>query len=102
MLGHNMIPYTVGYLDCVTQSDIPSLALADREIAKKMIESKLVLDPLGYGKPLRYSLLNHRRLKVTGVCCIIYRIVPEERRIVVVSIHRLRSNEKEEALQNAA
>ena len=51
---------------------------------KKAIEERLTVDPIGFGRPLRYSLKGHRRLRV-----VIYRIIPENKTVLIVAIkHR--------------
>ena len=54
-----------------------------REIIRKAIEKKLTVDPITFGKPLKYSLKGHRRLRV-GDYRIIYRI--DEDRIIVIIV----------------
>lgn len=47
-----------------------------------------MIDPIGFGKPLRYSLKGHRRLRVSDYR-IVYRIDPDANTVVIVSIkHR--------------
>ena len=50
--------------------DIKRLSKADAKIIKSSIESKLAIDPIEYGKPLRHSLKGMRRLRVGS-----YRVV---------------------------
>jgi mRNA-degrading endonuclease RelE of RelBE toxin-antitoxin system len=55
---------------------------------KKAIEERLMQDPLRFGKPLRFSLKGHRRLRV-GDYRVLYRIEPESSSVLVVAIkHR--------------
>lgn len=61
------------YLDVVVREDIPLLPKTMRARIKKAIEDRLGVDPVGFGKPLRYSLKGHRRLRV-GDYRIVYRI----------------------------
>ena len=61
------------YSDIVVKEDIPALQDPQRTQIKKAIEDRLTVDPIGFGKPLRYSLAGHRRLRV-GDYRIIYRI----------------------------
>lgn len=45
-------------------------------------------DPIGFGKPLRYSLKGHRRLRVSDYR-IVYRIEAETNTVVIIAIkHR--------------
>ena len=64
--------YQIEYLDSVVKEDIPNLPKTVRETIKRAIEERLMIDPLGFGKPLRYSFKGHRRLRV-GDYRIVYR-----------------------------
>ena len=80
--------YQVVYLDSVVKKDIPGLGKSDRENIKRAIERKLMVDPVGFGKPLQYSLKGCRRLRVRAYR-VIFRIEPETMTVVVVKIgHR--------------
>lgn len=80
--------YIIKYLDVVVKEDIPSLQLPIRAMIKRAIEERLMIDPIGFGKPLRYSLKGHRRLRVSDYR-IVYRIDPDINTVVIVSIkHR--------------
>jgi mRNA interferase RelE/StbE len=68
-----MMIYSILYADNVVCKDIPALPKRQKAQIKKAIEERLTVDPVGLGKPLRYSLLGHRRLRV-GDWRIIYRI----------------------------
>lgn len=64
------------------------LPKAIRETIRKAIEKKLMIDPVAFGKPLRYSLKGHRRLRV-GDCRIVYRIVEAKVLVLIVDVdHR--------------
>jgi mRNA interferase RelE/StbE len=65
--------YSILYADNVARQDIPALPKKQKAQIKRAIEERLTVDPVGLGKPLRYSLLGHRRLRV-GDWRIIYRI----------------------------
>lgn len=55
---------------------------------KTAIESRLAVDPIGMGKPLRYSLKGHRRLRVSDYR-IVYRIDMLKNTVIIVAIkHR--------------
>lgn len=76
------------YLASVVQEDIPQLPKSAKQMIKRAIESRLMVDPIGFGKPLRYSLKGHRRLRVSDYR-VIYRIEPEKKNLIVVAIkHR--------------
>ena len=80
--------YQIRYLDEVVNKHIPSLPSAIKTIIKRAIEDRLTLDPISYGKPLRYSLKGHRRLRV-GDYRIVYRIQPTTQSVLIVAIkHR--------------
>ena len=65
--------YTIVYADSVVRRDIPALPKKQKLQIKRAIEERLTADPIGLGKPLRYSLMGCRRLRV-GDWRIIYRI----------------------------
>jgi mRNA interferase RelE/StbE len=80
--------YEIEYLEAVSAEDIPNLSLSAKKIIKKAIEERLTIDPIGFGKPLRYSLKGHRRLRVSSYR-IIYRIIANPRIVLIVAIkHR--------------
>lgn len=80
--------YKINYLSHVINDDIPALPTTVRHRIKKAIEERLMVDPIGFGKPLRYSLKGHRRLRV-GDYRIIYRIELEAALVIVIAIkHR--------------
>lgn len=80
--------YDIEYLDHVVEEDISQLPKTMKIRIKKAIESRLTLDPVSLGKPLRYSFVGHRRLRV-GDYRIIYRINPKKRLVTIVGIkHR--------------
>lgn len=78
--------YRLEYLAEVVATDIPNLPKTIRHIIKRALEERLMVDPIGFGKPLRYSLKGHRRLRV-GDYRIVYRI--ENNIVLIVAIkHR--------------
>ena len=77
--------YQVRYLDDVVRKDIPALPSSARTLIKRAIEERLTIDPIGLGKPLRYSLKGHRRIRVSDYR-VVYRIEPEIRTIFIVAI----------------
>lgn len=86
MLGNKN--YVIEYLETVVKQDIPALPIYVKSIIKKAITERLMVDPVSYGKPLRYSLKGHRRLRV-GDYRVVYRIDPIKRKVIVVAIkHR--------------
>jgi mRNA interferase RelE/StbE len=80
--------YSIEYFDSVVKEDIPALPKTIKERIKKAIESRLTADPVGLGKPLRYSFIGHRRIRV-GDYRIVYKINPENEIVTIVLIkHR--------------
>ncbi len=63
--------------------DYERIPVAIRAIIKKVIEKKLTVDPVNFGKPLRYSLKGYRRLRV-GEYRVIYKI--DEDRVIVIIV----------------
>ena len=80
--------FEIEYLDSVVDEDIPSLPKSTREQIKRAIEWRLTQDPVGLGKPLRYSFIGHRRVRV-GDYRIVYRIDQQKKTVTIVAIkHR--------------
>jgi mRNA interferase RelE/StbE len=77
--------HEIEYLISVVEEDAPSLPKRIKSIIKKAIEERLMIDPVGFGKPLRYSLRGHRRLRV-GDYRIVYRIDSEKMVVIVAAI----------------
>ncbi len=82
------ITYQVRYLEEVRHDHVPALPSTAKGRIKRVIEERLTVDPIGFGKPLRYSLKGHRRLRV-GDYRVIYRLTPNSNVVLVVAIkHR--------------
>lgn len=80
--------YKIEYLPKVAHKDIPDLPPTMKNRIKKAIEERLTVDPIGLGKPLRYSLKGHRRLRV-GDYRVVYRIDNVHYMVIIVGIqHR--------------
>lgn len=80
--------YSVEYLIFVIKEDIQKLPNRMKIMIRKAIEERLMTDPIGFGKPLRYSLRGHRRLRV-GDYRVVYRIDSETLCVLIVAIkHR--------------
>jgi mRNA-degrading endonuclease RelE of RelBE toxin-antitoxin system len=75
--------YSVEYMEDVVSRDIPSLSKSAKTLILKAIEERLMVDPISFGKPLRYTLKGYRRLRV-GRYRIVYKI-DEKRRTVIVN-----------------
>lgn len=85
---HGSKSYSVDYLESVVKEDIPALPKSIKNTIKKAIENRLTVDPISFGKPLRYSLKGYRRLRVSDYR-VVYRIIPEKDAILIVAIkHR--------------
>ena len=66
-----------------------------REMIRKAIEKKLTVDPIAFGKPLRYSLKGYRRLRV-GDYRVIYKIIEEKIIVFIIDVdHRKKIYEDE-------
>lgn len=88
MPKHGSKPFTIEYLDSVVEEDIPSLPKTMKNRIKQAIETRLTADPIGLGKPLRYSFVGHRRIRV-GDYRIVYRLDVEKHEVIIVLIkHR--------------
>jgi mRNA-degrading endonuclease RelE of RelBE toxin-antitoxin system len=82
------VRYQIRYLEEVIRKHIPSLSFSAKALIQKAIEERLMVDPIGFGKPLRYSLKGHRRLRVSDYR-VVYRIEPEIKTVIIVAIkHR--------------
>ena len=80
--------FEVVYFPRVSKEDIPSLPSKIRVRIKKAIEERLRTHPVEFGKPLQYSWIGHRRMRV-GDYRIVYKIDIKNRRVIVVLIkHR--------------
>ena len=84
--GNNL--FNIEYLDTVVEEDIPALPKTMKERIQRAIETRLAADPVGLGKPLRYSFIGHRRIRV-GDYRIVYRIDVQKNLVTIVLIkHR--------------
>lgn len=80
--------FQIEYLDTVVAQDIPGLPKVIRDRIKRAIETRLSMDPIGLGKPLRYSFKGHRRIRV-GDYRIIYRVDNDSKIVTIILIkHR--------------
>lgn len=78
--------YNIEYLLKVISDDIPALPKIAKKQIKRAIEERLAVDPIGFGKPLRYSLKGLRRLRV-GDYRVVYQI--EDNTVIISAIkHR--------------
>lgn len=82
------VKYKIVYLEDVIVRHIPLLSASSKDLIKRAIEERLTVDPVGFGKPLRYSLKGHRRLRVSNYR-VVYRIEPQNNSVIIVAIkHR--------------
>lgn len=82
------IKYTIRYLEEVVKNHIPALSSGAKQLIKRAVEERLMINPIGFGKPLQYSLKGHRRLRVSNYR-IIYRIEAQTSTVVIIAIkHR--------------
>lgn len=80
--------FQIEYLDTVVDEDIPTLPRTMRDRIKRAIETRLSADPVGLGKPLRYSFKGHRRIRVSDYRTI-YRVDNDNKTVTVILIkHR--------------
>ena len=78
--------YSIFYLANVISHDIPKLPKTIKTQIERAISERLTLDPIGFGKPLRYNLKGSRRLRV-GDYRIVYHI--QEKNVIITAIkHR--------------
>lgn len=78
--------FKVFYHYLVTRDDIPKLSAVWKKNVRRAIETKLTTNPEVYGKPLRRSLKNYRKLRV-GDYRIIFKIEGASIKIFVIQ-HR--------------
>ena len=80
--------YQIYYLEHVIRSHIPDLSPSSKSLIKRAIEERLTVDPIRFGKPLRYSLKGHRRLRIADYR-VVYRIDSDTQTVTIVAIkHR--------------
>ena len=78
--------YRLLYHPDVAKKDLPSISNDQKQRIKRVIETRLLKDPVLAGKPLRKSLKGHRKLRV-GDWRVVYRI--DKKDIVILKIgHR--------------
>ncbi len=83
-----MSEWTVRYEQSVIEQDIKKLDRSSAIRIRKQIEYKLCIDPIHFGKPLRYSLAGLRSLRI-GPWRVIFKIVPDDKMVLILKIgHR--------------
>jgi addiction module RelE/StbE family toxin len=72
----------------VVNKKIPRFSLPVRKRIKKAIEKKLAINPVSFGKPLRYSFKGLRRLRVDDYR-VIYKVEEDTLDVLILKIvHR--------------
>ena len=84
------IKYQIRYLEEVVKKHIPDIPSKARALIKRAIEERLMVDPVRFGKPLRYSLKGHRRLRVSDYR-VVYRIEVKINVVIIVAIKHRKS-----------
>lgn len=80
--------WSIIYAEDVVKKDIPRLTSSNKQRIRTAIETKLMVDPHHFGKPLRYSL-NHLRSFRVGDYRVLFQIDAAARLISIVAIsHR--------------
>ncbi len=80
--------FVIEFIDEDALEQFKALPKAVKQTLGKAMREKLEVDPVSFGKPLRYSLKGHRRLRV-GDYRIVYRINEDKRMVIIVPIdHR--------------
>lgn len=84
------IKYEIRYLEGVIKDDIPNLSIKAKSLIIRSIDERLIIDPIRYGKPLRFTVKGYRRFRVS-IYRIVYRVDTKLRVVTVVAIKK-RSN----------
>ncbi len=79
--------YRVEYFERVVKEDIPRISIFNRKQIMKAIETRLMHDPISFGKPLQFSLKGCRRIRV-GDYRVIYKIESDNLVLIVKIGHR--------------
>lgn len=80
--------FTIEFIDQEAVDQFKALPNATQKMLGKAIKERLEIDPVSFGKPLRYSLKGHRRLRVSSYR-IVYRINDEKKMVTIVAVdHR--------------
>ena len=80
--------FRIDFIDEEALDQFKVLPKAIQKTLGKAIKERLEIDPVSFGKPLRYSLKGHRRLRV-GDYRIVYKINEDKKIVVIVAVdHR--------------
>lgn len=77
--------FSIEFADQTVLDEIRKLPKSVQIMISKAMQERLQVDPLSYGKPLRYSWRGHRSLRVSNYR-IIYRVEHEKVNVVVVKV----------------
>jgi len=80
------LKFEIQYHEAVVSEDIPKLSSEWKDTIKNAIETKLVVRPEVFGKPLRYSLKGYRKLR-GGDYRVVFRIEKTAVKILLIQ-HR--------------
>lgn len=78
--------YIIELKKSVIERDLVELSKSARELIQRAIKDRLMVDPMSFGKPLRYNLKGYRSLRV-GTYRIIYRIEEENYKVIITDIN---------------
>lgn len=79
--------YKIEY-DAEVEEKLKAFVKPVRDRILKAIETKLTVDPVAFGKPLRHTLKGYRRLRV-GDYRVIYKIIDDRLVVFIIEIdHR--------------
>jgi mRNA interferase RelE/StbE len=80
--------FRIVYLEGVVTEDIPELPATMAAMIRRAINSRLTVDPIAYGKPLRHSLKGRWRLRV-GDWRVVYPVDLPRRVVTITAVkHR--------------
>jgi mRNA interferase RelE/StbE len=81
------MPYNIRYEDKVWDRDFPAIPKSELVMIMRAIDERLVVDPIGLGKPLRHNLKGAWRLRV-GNRRILYRIKDNTVTVFAIDLRR--------------
>ena len=83
--------YRIEYSKDVLKKDIPKLDASIRKLIKKAIDTKLIANPMLYGKPMSYAFSGQRALRV-GNYRVIYKIDDKNKIVTIEAIGHRRNS----------
>jgi addiction module RelE/StbE family toxin len=78
--------YAIEFKKSVIEVDLVELSKSTHELIQRAIEERLMVDPISFGKPLRYNFKGYRRLRVSTYR-IIYRIDEKNHKVIITDIN---------------